>query len=84
MARDEDQTRESQRIIERMNAQTDGPTMTVVKRATKRGQDHFTAADADQDDWIEVWGTRIGRGIGILIFLGLAIYLGRFVFNGTG
>ena len=32
---------------------------------TERARGHLAADDADQNDWIEVWGTRIGRAIGI-------------------
>ncbi|MBP0437622.1 hypothetical protein J5Y06_03005 [Tianweitania sediminis] len=70
---------EAERIIARANTQTDGGAMAVMKRTAQRGRDHFAARDADADDWIEVWGTRIGRAIGILLFIGLILYLGGFV-----
>lgn len=79
--REDEAGRESRRIIARMNAETDGGAMTAVRRATKRGRDHFTAGDADENDWIELWGTRIGRAVGLVLFAGLVIYLGTTIFS---
>lgn len=79
MNSDQDRQRESQRILARMQAQTDGGAMTAVQRTVKRGRDHFAAFDADEADPIEVWGTRIGRGISLILFLGLLVYIGLLV-----
>ena len=38
--------------------------LRLVDRAAERARDHVTAADADRDDWVEYWGTRIGRMLG--------------------
>jgi hypothetical protein len=76
MNKNEDQQRESQRILARMQAQTDGGVMTAVQRTAKRGRDHFAASDADEADPIEVWGTRIGRGISLILFVCLLVYIG--------
>jgi hypothetical protein len=76
MTAEDDQQRESRRIIGRMNAETDGAAMGVVRRSARRGRDHFAAADADENDWVELWGTRIGRAISLTLFLALVIYLG--------
>ncbi len=35
----------------------------------------MSAADKNEDDQIEVWGTRIGRGAGLVFAIGLVIYL---------
>lgn len=43
--------------------------------AVRRAGRHFTGADAAGDDRIEVWGRRIGRGLGALALIGLAAYL---------
>lgn len=82
MSGDEERQRESRRILERMQAQTDGGAMMAVQRTAKRGQDHLAASDADQTDRIEVWGTRIGRGISLLLLVGLIGYLGLLVSGG--
>ncbi|MDW6022102.1 hypothetical protein SAZ10_10035 [Mesorhizobium sp. BAC0120] len=57
-----DRSAESQRILERVARDS-----SLFGRTTGFARDHFAAADADQNDWIEVWGTRIGRTLGILI-----------------
>jgi hypothetical protein len=36
---------------------------------------HFGAADTPDNDAIELWGRRIGRGLSAVAFVGLAIYL---------
>lgn len=82
MNEDEERRRESQRILAHMQAQTDGGAMAAVQRTVKRGQEHFAASDADKADRIEVWGTRIGRGISLLVIVGLIIYLGVLVSGG--
>ena len=65
----------AKRDLERVNAQGDTiGTSAAARMATKMG-DRFKASDVDQDDKIEVLGTRIGRGLGLIAFIGLAIYL---------
>ncbi len=40
-----------------------------------RARNHIGAADADQRDRIEVWGTRIGRAIGAVVVCALLFWL---------
>jgi hypothetical protein len=47
---------------------------SFVKQA-ERAQAHFSGADADPDDAVEVWGRRIGRGLSLIAFFALLIYL---------
>ena len=77
MNTDDDRQRESRRILARMQAQTDGGVMTAVQRTAKRGRDHFAASDANETDLVEVWGTRIGRGISLILCVGLLVYIGQ-------
>ena len=42
-----------------------------------RGAKHFGGADGDQDDRIEVWGRRIGRGLSAVGFVVLSWLLGK-------
>lgn len=56
---------ESQRIIRRVGQETEA---TMAARMKRRARDHLTAADAPEDDWVEVWGTRIGRIAGLIVF----------------
>ncbi len=54
-----------------------------MARTTKGVRDHVAAADADRADPIEVWGTRVGRTIGLFLALGLMIWLVLFVTRGS-
>ncbi|CAN7743220.1 hypothetical protein [Mesorhizobium caraganae] len=83
MAQRQDDDSESRRIIERV-ANESGPGGTsFIARAAKGARDHVTAAEADRSDPIEVWGTRIGRTLGLIVALGLLIWLVYFVSRGS-
>lgn len=71
-----DQT-ESRRILDRVARDSSGGLAgaSVMARAVERSRNHLAAGDADQDDPIEVWGTRIGRILGLLFVAGLAVWL---------
>ncbi len=62
---------ESSRIIERINRESATGGISVVERA----KGHFAAKDADSADTIEVWGTRIGRFLGLLVVIAMLIWL---------
>ena len=74
MATPQDDEKESRRILERVARETT-PGGTFVTRAAKDARDHMSAADADRSDPIEVWGTRIGRTLGLIIAIGLLAWL---------
>lgn len=82
MNTDEDRQRESKRILAHMQAQTEGGTMAAVQRTAKRGRDHFAATDANEADPIEIWGTRIGRGISLIVIVGMLTYIGLLILGG--
>lgn len=42
-----------------------------------RAGEHFRAEDTDPKDATEVWATRIGRGLSLVAFIGLAWYFGH-------
>ena len=46
-----------------------------MRRVAERVKGHMSADDADQNDWAELWGTRIGRILGSVFAIGLLIYL---------
>jgi hypothetical protein len=77
MTRDEDSKRESQRIIGRVGAETEA---TMAQRA----RDHMAGKDADEKDWAELWGTRIGRWLGLLLLVYLVFWLISFIVSGGG
>lgn len=63
MSRNEDHgRRESRRIINRVGQETEASM-------ARRVRDHMEGRDADQNDWAEVWGTRIGRTLGAVILV---------------
>ena len=35
----------------------------------------MSADDADKEDWTEIWGTRIVRGLGVLLLIGLLAWI---------
>ncbi|WP_343315099.1 hypothetical protein AAIB41_16530 [Brucella sp. BE17] len=63
---------ESRRILERLE-QSGADSM--VRRGLTRTASHFAADDAPENDHIEVWATRIGRFIGLLITLAIIGWL---------
>ena len=74
------ETEESRRILDRIAKETD-PSGSLAVRAARRVEKHMRAEDADQADPIEVWGTRIGRVIGLVL---LVVLLGWLLSYFTG
>ncbi|RWM96409.1 MAG: hypothetical protein EOR84_14350 [Mesorhizobium sp.] len=75
MAERQDSDDESRRIIERVARETD-PASSAA-RSAKGARDDVTAAD--RGDPIEYWGTRIGRALGLIVGIGLLIWLVLFI-----
>ena len=52
---------------------------SALARTAKRATDHFSGRDAvgpdGTIDTIELWGRRIGRGLSLVGFVALAVYL---------
>ena len=76
--RDEDERREALATLKSLGESDTFATSTLARRA-RRASDHFSARDAigpnGTVDRIELWGRRIGRGLSLIGFVGLAIYL---------
>ena len=75
--RDEASRREALRTLSQLR-ERDDIASSALSRAARRAGDHFAAKDATADagdDPIELWGRRIGRGLSLVAFIGLAIYL---------
>ncbi|MBO6506938.1 MAG: hypothetical protein JJ866_09875 [Roseibium sp.] len=66
---------EALKAIKRVEAESETVAGSTFVRMADRAKSHMSAADKDEDDRIEVWGTRIGRGLGLIFFVGLVIYL---------
>ena len=67
--------RESRRILERVNAQTEALGTSALARSALDARDHFMGADADTDDPAEIWGRRIGRFGAAIALVVLAVWL---------
>jgi len=73
--RESERRRAALRDLERAGEQSEVVFSSSVKRVVARARDHFTAADADSTERIEVWGRRIGRALSLIAVLVLAYYL---------
>jgi len=76
---DEDRQAESQRIIGRVGLESEA---SMVRRVTDRVVGHMGGRDAERDDRIELWGTRIGRWLGVALLIYVLWWL--FDFMATG
>jgi len=71
----EKQRREALHTLDRVGAESETVAGSTFVRMAERAKSHMSAADKEEDDRIEVWGTRIGRTLGLLFAIGLVIYL---------
>ena len=72
---------ESRRILDRVSRESD-PSQSLFARGADRMKNHLSAADADQDDQIEVIGTRIGRMIAVTALIVFAIWAFAYLMRG--
>lgn len=72
---DSERQEEAKRILERVKQDSETAGTSSMQRVADQMREHIGAADADQSDWAELWGTRIGRGLGLVFFVFLVIYL---------
>lgn len=74
---------EAKRILDRVAEESETVGTSSMRRVAERISGHIGAEDADNERWSEVWGTRIGRILGLIFFVGLLIYmLKAYIFNG--
>lgn len=74
---------EAKRILERVAQESETVGTSSVKRVAERVKGHMSANDADENEWAELWGTRIGRTLGAVFVVVLIVYLLKtYVFNG--
>lgn len=66
---------EALHTLDRVGAESETLAGSTFVRMAERARGHMSADDRPQDDPIEVWGTRIGRGLGVIFAIGLVIYL---------
>ena len=61
-------SKRAQRDLARLAADRDTLGTSAISRMAK----HMSGADAPSDDPVEMWGKRIGRGLGAVFFVFLA------------
>ena len=66
---------EAMKTLKRVEAESETIVGSTFVRMADRAQKHLSAADKNENDSVEVWGTRIGRSLGVVFAIGLAIYL---------
>jgi hypothetical protein len=71
MSEEQDRLEESKRILRQVNRDADNPGFRGIDRL----HDHLSAHDVDANDPIELWGTRIGRGFGLLVMVFLLLFV---------
>lgn len=81
-SRKDDSETESRRILDRIAKESAAGGQSFLARRADRARDHLSGADIDPDDRIELWGTRIGRGLGLIVTIVLVLWLIVFVFGG--
>lgn len=72
---DEQRRQEALKDLEEAAAGSEVFGTSAFARQARRASAHFSGADADPDDRIEVWGRRVGRGLSVLALFGLLWYL---------
>lgn len=72
---DEERSREARATLDRVARDSAVFGQSAVARAVENARAHMAADDADSSDPVEVWGRRIGRGLGAIAFVIVAIWL---------
>lgn len=67
--------REAEQTLKRVEMEGEALGTSSFARTANKAKGHFAAEDADADDPIEKWGTRIGRGAGAIFAIILVIWL---------
>lgn len=68
---DEERRAESRRILERVDRDSE----SLLMRSAARARDHFTAREAEGEDWTELWGRRLGRALAVVFAIFLLAWL---------
>ena len=67
-----DRGAEARRILAQVERDSGLAASSALARAVGRARNHMAGADADPEDWAEVWGTRIGRLLSLAAFVALS------------
>lgn len=82
MGNDAERQAESKKILDRVAREAGSDAATFLGGTARRTGRHLAAPDADPEDAIEVWGTRIGRMLGLVITIGLFVWLVLYLLRG--
>ncbi len=66
---------EARKTLERVAVDSEVIGQSTLARTVNRARSHMAADDADPEDKVEVWGRRVGRGLSLIVFLILAVWL---------
>lgn len=72
---DDEHKREAQRILNRVERESDQVGASSMARTADKVRDHFLGEENPEADHIEVLGKRIARVLAAFAFVGLAIFL---------
>lgn len=72
---DAERLAESKRVLARVDAESETLGTSTFVRMANRAGDHLTAREAEGMDAAEIWGRRVGRGLGAVAFVVLAVWL---------
>ncbi|MCF6321437.1 MAG: hypothetical protein L3J32_06670 [Rhizobiaceae bacterium] len=64
--------REAQRIINRVERESEQVGTSAMARSANKVRDHFLGVEQPKDDKIEIMGKRIARVLAIIVFIVLA------------
>ena len=67
--------REAERVLRQVEMDSEALGTSSFARTANKAKNHLGGADADQQDPIEVWGTRIGRIGGAIFAIILVVWL---------
>ena len=73
--RQNDKASQAERALARVDTEGEALGTSAFARTANRARDHLGAHDADPNDPIEVWGTRIGRIGGAIFAIFLVLWL---------
>lgn len=73
--KDDDTTKNARKELEKLSREGGLSAGPAIRSQAKSVRDHFKATDVDQEDRIEVLGTRIARILAVIGFVALASWL---------
>lgn len=73
--KDDETVRQAKRTLDRIGEEGGLSATPAMKSAANSVRDHFRAEDADKNDKVEVWGTRIARGLALVALIGLVLWM---------